>query len=623
MASGPTQNYDDASLGRWKARPVLALLVRGTVALLPVALAVAFGAAAARWFGPERLGVHPWLWLLVEVACAVLLLLGLARVLRRLLPLSTMLRLSLVMHDRAPSRLAVARRLYTPAALVESRRRRAGRSVPPPDDEAGRLLALVSALNAHDRTTFSHSARVQAYSALIGRELGLSREDVARLSWAALLHDVGKLEVPGALLTKSGRPTDEEWARLAEHPRHGVGLVLPLAGWLGDWAGAVGEHHERWDGAGYPAGLAGTDISLAARVVAVADAYDVITSARAYKKPLSAAAARAELTRCAGTQFDPDVVRAMLAVGLGRLRLVAGPASLLSALPGLRVVPWPEAVAGVPGLSAAATAAVVTTALVAWPALALAGPEAVAQEPTAVVVAQQAAGTGSGSPSRSGRDGTDGPASGGAGATDGPGATDGDDASTPSTAPDGEHAGRPERPVAPASPDGGTTTPDTDAAPSAAPPAAPAPGPTTPTPAGPAAPVAPVPAPSAAPPSSTPAEPTAAECQAARVGAVDMRGANLARCDLSGATLTGSWAGAKLDGADLRGATLVDLDLSGASLSGTDLRGATVTRTRFDTATLTGARFVDAVVSDSSFAGAVLDPRTLRGATVTGSTGLA
>ncbi|MBX9246353.1 HD domain-containing protein, partial [Actinotalea ferrariae] len=377
MASGPTQNYDDASLGRWKPRPVLALLVRASVALLPLALAVAFGAAAVRWLPPERLGVPPWLWLLVEVACAVALVLGLARVLRRALPLSTLLRLSLVVPDRAPSRFAVARRLYSPAAL-EGRRSATG-GVPPPDDEAGRLLALVSALNAHDRTTFSHSARVQAYSALIGRELGLSREDVARLSWAALLHDVGKLEVPAWLLTKNGRPTDAEWSRLAQHPAHGEGLVAPLSAWLGDWAGAVGQHHERWDGAGYPAGLAGTDISLAARVVAVADAYDVITSARPYKKPLTAAAARAELTRCAGTQFDPDVVRAMLAVGLGRLRLVAGPASLLSALPGLRVIPWPEAASSVPVLSSGTTAIAVTAALVAGPVLTLGGTGAAAE----------------------------------------------------------------------------------------------------------------------------------------------------------------------------------------------------------------------------------------------------
>ena len=112
-------------------------------------------------------------------------------------------------------------------------------------------------------------------------------------------------------------------------------VAEPLREWLGPWLDAIGQHHERWDGAGYPAGLSGVGISQAARIVAVADAYDTITSARSYKKALPAAAARAELARCAGEQFDPQIVRAFLAIGLGRLRRVAGPLSVLSTLPGL------------------------------------------------------------------------------------------------------------------------------------------------------------------------------------------------------------------------------------------------------------------------------------------------
>ena len=101
--------------------------------------------------------------------------------------------------------------------------------------------------------------------------------------------------------------------------------MAPLAEWLGDSARAVWEHHERFDGQGYPRGLSGTDISFAARVVSVADSYDVMTSARSYKKPLPAEAARVELAACAGSQFDPVVVRSFLNISLGRLRLMTGP----------------------------------------------------------------------------------------------------------------------------------------------------------------------------------------------------------------------------------------------------------------------------------------------------------
>ena len=109
-------------------------------------------------------------------------------------------------------------------------------------------------------------------------------------------------------------------------------LVDPLAEWLGESVRAVWEHHERFDGNGYPRGLSGTDISFAARVVSVADSYDVMTSARSYKKPMSAEAARAELAACSGTQFDPIVVRSFLNVSLGRLRLMTGPLAWLAQL---------------------------------------------------------------------------------------------------------------------------------------------------------------------------------------------------------------------------------------------------------------------------------------------------
>lgn len=148
--------------------------------------------------------------------------------------------------------------------------------------------------------------------------MGLSNADLNGLRWGALLHDVGKLHVPAEILTKPEKPTAEEWEILRRHPTAAIGLLAPLKDWLGDWLLAASEHHERWDGTGYPQGTAGTDISIAGRIVAVADAYDVITSRRSYKAPASAEEARQELVRSAGSHFDPVVVRAMLEAGLRR-----------------------------------------------------------------------------------------------------------------------------------------------------------------------------------------------------------------------------------------------------------------------------------------------------------------
>jgi HD-GYP domain-containing protein (c-di-GMP phosphodiesterase class II) len=356
MPSGPIQNYEDESLGAWRPRPVLAWCIRVGLALVPATLAVLFGLAAVRWLPAESLGMNRWVWLAAEVACATGLLLLTTRLTRRLLPMTTLLRLTVFFPDEAPSRLGVAMRHYSPAVLVRrlDAARQQGRPVDRDQEHASFLLDLVAAVHAHDQVTRGHCERVQGYAALIGTELGLSEQDAARLSWAALLHDVGKLDVPAEIITKPGRPTDEEWDVLATHPAAGAIIAHPLADWLGPWFHAIGQHHERWDGGGYPSGLAGSAISQGARIVAVADAFDTITSARSYKKSLPAAAARAELARCAGSQFDPEVVRAFLSVSLGRLRKVAGPLSVLSALPGLQSVA-PNAGSLVPGASQVAT----------------------------------------------------------------------------------------------------------------------------------------------------------------------------------------------------------------------------------------------------------------------------
>ncbi|NMR21007.1 HD-GYP domain-containing protein [Cellulomonas fimi] len=365
MTSGPTQNYDDPTLGQWKPYPVLALAIRVGVVAVPPLVAVAFGLAAVRWAPPQRLGVNPWAWLVVEVAVATVLLLLLVRLARRALPLGTLLRLTVFFPDRAPSRFALAVRRYSPDALRRRIERvRAGRA---PSDEtyrhAAALLDLVASIGRHDPGTRRHSERVQAYAALIGAEMGLSEVECAELSWAALLHDVGKLRTPTHVLNTTGHPSAADWRLLSEHPAQGLEIAAPLAGWLGEWVNVIDQHHERWDGGGYPQGLAGTGISLGARIVAVADAFDVITSARPYKRPLSASAARAELARCSGEQFDPEVVRAFLAVGLGRLQRVAGPSSLLSGLPALGSVPMPSPTPFVGAAAHGSSAGVVAAAV--------------------------------------------------------------------------------------------------------------------------------------------------------------------------------------------------------------------------------------------------------------------
>jgi hypothetical protein len=359
----PVASPDPGARRRWRERLWFARVVRVVVALAPLVASFAF----AWWWSavlpvPASFGLRVVRWLGIAVASTIVLL-GVQRALRRLLPLAALLSLTLVFPDEAPSRFRVALRSYSARDLDRSLREMADATADHDTQRAAeQLLVLVAALSRHDRLTRGHSERVRAYTLMIAEEMALEPDAIDRLRWAGLLHDVGKLHVPPEILNKPGRLTDEEFAVIREHTTHGARLTAGLAGWLGDDVRAVDEHHERWAGGGYPHGYRGDQISNAARIVAVADAFDVMTSARSYKRPMPASAARAELERCAGSQFDPTVVRAMLGISLGRLWRAMGPLSWMAQL---RLFPRQVAQGGTTLVTTAATAVAMALTVIA------------------------------------------------------------------------------------------------------------------------------------------------------------------------------------------------------------------------------------------------------------------
>ncbi|MDX1395758.1 MAG: response regulator [Gemmatimonadota bacterium] len=177
------------------------------------------------------------------------------------------------------------------------------------------MRRLATAAEYRDDVTGHHAARVGRVSAAIARRLGLRGDDVEMLLMAAPLHDVGKIGIPDGILLKPGPLTDDEWEIMKTHTTIGSSILsggthraLKLAEEI------CRTHHERWDGAGYPAGLAGEQIPLSGRIVAVADSFDTITHERAYKDATPVPEAVAEIRRCSGTRYDPRVVRAFFEV---------------------------------------------------------------------------------------------------------------------------------------------------------------------------------------------------------------------------------------------------------------------------------------------------------------------
>jgi putative nucleotidyltransferase with HDIG domain len=178
-------------------------------------------------------------------------------------------------------------------------------------DAAARALAL--SLNARDKETEGHAERVLAYSIRLGREIELSNDDMIALEFGARLHDIGKIGVPDHVLKKPHPLTDQEWVVMKKHPTIGQQMLLSMK--LPDTAAAiVGQHHEKWDGSGYPLGLRGEQIHIGARVFSVVDAFDAITSDRVYRQGKPYEAALEEIQKFSGIQFDPDVVKAFTAI---------------------------------------------------------------------------------------------------------------------------------------------------------------------------------------------------------------------------------------------------------------------------------------------------------------------
>jgi putative nucleotidyltransferase with HDIG domain len=186
----------------------------------------------------------------------------------------------------------------------------------------GSLARLSAAIEARDPYAKGHSSRVTVFAQAMARRIGLDKERVSILRLGALLHDVGKLAVPSSVLLKRGPLTEAEIGQMRRHPAAGARMLETL-GAPSTILPVVLHHHERWDGAGYPAGRRGEEIPLEARVLCIVDSFDAMTSTRPYRAPRRPDEAWEELQRCAGTQFDPELVEAFAEAwaeaGLGML----------------------------------------------------------------------------------------------------------------------------------------------------------------------------------------------------------------------------------------------------------------------------------------------------------------
>jgi hypothetical protein len=318
------RNVDAADKVRnqWRSRRFASLSVRMLILLVPILVAVVSSMLLGR-FLPKASGLLTWIRILTIVVGSSVAMIKATALMQRFLPLAVLFKASLAFPDVAPSRFNVALRRRSNDS--GNREELAPES---PSAVTAELADLLRRLSRHHRLTRGHSERVRAYAELIAEEMKLPESDRIQMRWAALLHDIGKLTVPVDILDLPGKPTAEQWKFIADHPSQGEILAKPVASWLGAWAPGIWQHHEKFDGTGYPRKLAGHEISLAGRIVALADAFETMTATRSYKKSMTIEAARAEVVACAGKHFDPDVVRSFIKVGIDPLKGVVGMAAL-------------------------------------------------------------------------------------------------------------------------------------------------------------------------------------------------------------------------------------------------------------------------------------------------------
>jgi diguanylate cyclase (GGDEF)-like protein/putative nucleotidyltransferase with HDIG domain len=175
------------------------------------------------------------------------------------------------------------------------------------------VYALVSAVEDRDPYAYGHSRKVSAYAEALAEAIGLSPEEVSKVSTAALLHDIGKIGIPDKVLNKKGRLNGEDWETIKAHPRLGANIVGNVPH-LVSCVSSILHHHERWDGGGYPEGLKGEEIPIESRIIAIADSFEAMTSARSYRPALSHEEVVKELRQGAGTQFDPKLVEVFVGI---------------------------------------------------------------------------------------------------------------------------------------------------------------------------------------------------------------------------------------------------------------------------------------------------------------------
>jgi putative nucleotidyltransferase with HDIG domain len=175
------------------------------------------------------------------------------------------------------------------------------------------VYALASTVEARDPYVYGHSKKVNTYAVALAEAIGLSPDEVSKVSTAALLHDIGKIGTPDKVLNKKGKLNEEDWEAIKAHPRLGANIVGNIPN-LVPCISSILHHHERWDGAGYPEGLKGEEIPLEARILAIADSFEAMTSARPYRPALSLEEVVKELRQGAGVQFDPKLVKAFIGI---------------------------------------------------------------------------------------------------------------------------------------------------------------------------------------------------------------------------------------------------------------------------------------------------------------------